>query len=208
MKRALRQLVLFFLLAVAIIEVAAYVVTKFGYISGVMSKFVSDSGFYAMALFMPLFLGWFLFGATYVLIRKCRNCGSKNIHLGFLERKGYVCDDCNNVFSPTLQKDTTMLILFIAIPFLFLGPCLSFGSILAGETMPVSVVRTGILFSTWIPLFLATMLYVATRESEFFSEHQALGFTLLVTLCFAFAFGLFVYDRILLEIFRTLGIPI
>lgn len=207
MKRALRQLVLFYLLGVVVLEVAAYAVTRFGYLSGAMSEFVSDSGFYAGALFMPLLLGWALFGGTYILVRKCRNCGSKNIRLGF-PRAGFVCDDCNNVFQPSPPKDTKILILLVVVPFFLLGPCISIGSILAGDTTPTDIIRTGILFSTWIPLFLATMLYVATRESEFFSEHQALGFTLLVTLCFAFAFGLFVYDRILLEIFRTLGIPI
>lgn len=207
MKKALRQLILSYLLIVVVIEVSAYVVTKFGYMSGAMSKFVSESGFYAVALFMPLLLGWIFFGGSYVLVRKCRNCGSKNIRLGF-PRTGFVCDNCDNVFQPSLQKDTRILILLLVIPFLLLGPCLSLGSILAGETMPINVIRTGILFSTWTPSILATMLYIGSRESEFFNDHQALGLTLFVILIFVFTFMLFVYDRIILEIFKILGIPL
>lgn len=99
-----------------------------------------------------------------------------------------------------------MLILLFVVPFLLLGPCLSLGSILAGETMPINVIRTGILFSTWTSSILATMLYLGSRESEFFNEHQALGLTLFVILIFASAFGLIVYDRILIETFKILGI--
>lgn len=205
-KGALRQLILYYLLIVVVLEVSAYVVTKIGYMSGAMSKFVSESGFYAVALFMPLLLGWFLFGASYVLVRKCRNCGSKNIRLGFPRRKGFVCDDCDNVFSPTLQKDTTILILFLVIPFFLLGPCLSLGSILAGETMPINIIRTGILFSTWFPSIIAIMFYSMKLmdKSEFFNEHNALGITILFILLFVFAFMLLVYDKIIFEILEAI----
>jgi hypothetical protein len=203
MKKALKQLVLFYLLIVVVIEVSGYVVTKFGYMSGAMSKFVSESGFYAVALFMPLLFGWIFFGASHVLIRKCRNCGSKNIRLG-LPRTGFVCDDCDHALQLSLPRDTKMLILLFAVPFLLLGPCLSLGSILAGETMPINIIRTSILFSTWIPLFLATLLYVGSRESPFFNEHQALGFALICVIIFAFGFGLFVYDRIIRAILETI----
>lgn len=89
MKKALKELVLFYLVAVAVLEVAGFAVTRFGYASGAMSKFVSELGFYTVALFMPLLLGWLFFGAAPILIRKCRNCGSKNIRLGFPRRKGF-----------------------------------------------------------------------------------------------------------------------
>jgi hypothetical protein len=145
MKKALRQLVLFYLVVIAVLEVAGFAVTRFGYASGAMSKFVSESGFYAVALFMPLLFGWIFFGVAPILIRKCRNCGSKNIRLG-LPRTGFVCDDCDQVHQLSLPRDTKMLILLFVVPFLLLGPCLSLGSILAGETMPTEIIITGIFF--------------------------------------------------------------
>jgi hypothetical protein len=205
MKKALRQLILSYLLIVVVIEVSAYVVTKFGYMSGAMSKFVSESSFYAMALFMPLLFGWIFFGGSYVLVRKCRNCGSKNIRLAF-PRTGFVCEYCDHVFEPSLQKNTKILIPLIVIPFLFLGPCLSLGAILAGETTLINIVRNGVLFSAWFPSFIAIMLYSCKLmdKSPFFYKKTVLVFTVLFILLFVCVLMLFILDYIIAQILERI----
>ena len=97
MKReALKQLISYYLLIVVPLEVSIYVITKLASMLGVWSKFASESGFYAMALFMPIFEGWLFFGVPYVLIRKCENCGSKNITPSFTQ-KGFAGDIVSRV---------------------------------------------------------------------------------------------------------------
>jgi len=207
MKKALKELVLFYLVVIAVLEVSGYAVTKFGYMSGAMSKFVSESGFYAVALFMPMLFGWICFGAAPLLIRKCTNCGSKNIRLGW-PRTGFVCDDCNQVHQLSLPRDRNMLILLFDVPFLLLGPCLSLGSILAGQAMSAEIIHTGIVFSTYIPFMITVFLYIACIDSPSLGDHPNLGIALLLLLISALGVGLLVYAQILIAIFRMLGFPI
>jgi len=101
--------------------------------------------------------GWILFGAAYVVVRKCRNCGSKNVCYAFSE-KGFVCDDCDYVFEPTL-KNTRILLLSASILLLFVGPSFLLGNVLAGEMLDSNIVFWSILLSSVMSSSLGEFAY-------------------------------------------------
>lgn len=207
-KEALKRQILVYLLSVFGVDVVAYVALNSLYISETISKSQFQSVFYGVGLFMmPFFFGWLLFGAAYVIVRKCRNCSSKNVRYA-ASKRNFVCDDCGNAFKFDLQKDTKIGILAMAIPLLFVGPSFLLGGALAGEMLDSGLVFFSILLSSWLPSFLAEIVYsIKLNNSTFVKEHQMLGLILLIISFFVLPFLMLIgYGMIIAEILKILGI--
>jgi len=179
MRRALKRQILLFLSVVLLLEVALYFITSSAYMMGAMSKSAFQILFYAAALSVPFVQWWVLFGSAYFVVRKCRNCGSRNV-LYSISEKGIRCDDCNYVLKFGM-KNFRIGILCATIPLMSFGPFFLLGNFLAGEVLDRSLVFFAILFSAWLPSVFAEVMYaVKLNNSEFVQEHQTLAFILLL----------------------------
>jgi hypothetical protein len=206
MRKALKRQILIFVSAVLLLEVAAYIITNSAYMMGAMSKSASQMSFYTVALFVLFMQWWVLFGAAYFVVRKCRNCGSKNVFYS-IAKKGFLCDDCNYVFEFGI-KNLRIGVLCASIPLLSFGPCFLLGNVLAGGILDSGLVFFGILLSAWLPSFFAEVMYaVKLNNSAFAEEHETLRSVLLLIQLLVVPFiMLMVYWWIILEIFKMLGI--
>jgi len=210
MKKELKRKILTYLLLVFPIDFVAYIVLNSLHSSGNMTRTEFHLLFYGVGLlFMPFAIGWLLFGSSYVLVRRCEKCGSKNVH--HVLDEGFVCDDCKNTFKLDILKNSGRLVLFLSVLFLFFGPCYMLGSVIAGEVLDNTLVFFGILLSACLPSVVAVFVYLLKfmNKSEFLNEHSALALTLFFTLFIMLSIlMLMVYWWIILEIFKVLGIPI
>jgi len=179
MKKALKQQILIFLSTVLSLEVAAYFIANSAYMIGAMSRSAAQVGFYVAALCIPFVQWWVLFGTAYFVVRKCRNCGSKNV-LYSISKKGFLCDDCNYVFKFGMEN-LRIGVLCASIPLMSFGPFLLLGNFLAGEVFDSTLVFFAILFSAWLPLVFAEVMYaLKLNNSEFAEEHETLRSILLL----------------------------
>lgn len=145
--------------------------------------------YYGAALMVALLFGWMEFFAVPFmvrLVRKCRGCGSKNIH--WQEGK-FVCKDCNNVFSLDIHRDAKRAILVATPPLLLLFVPFVLAHILVGEAISKDVIIGGVFISCllWSGFSLLVILlkFIDIERSAYFSKHKMLGLTLLVVLLLA-----------------------
>jgi hypothetical protein len=179
MRKALKRQILIFLSVVLLVEVALYFIANSAYMMGAMSRSAFQVGFYTAALSVPFVQWWVLFGAAYFVVRKCRNCGSKNV-LYSISKKGILCDDCNYVFKFGM-KNFRIGVLCASIPLMSFGPFLLLGDFLAGKKLSENIVFFSILFSALLPSVFAEVMYaVKLNNSEFVQKHQTLAFILML----------------------------
>jgi len=179
---------------------------NFQYVSGMTPKSHFQIVFYGVALFMPFFFGWLFFGASHVIVRKCENCGSKNIRYAVSRREGFICDDCGNAVKIDFKKNTGRLVLSVSIPFLFLGLFFLLGNVLAVEPMAKNIIELSISFSIWFPTFIAVIFYSLKLmdKSPFFNRHKMLALTLFFILICVYSLMMFILPYIIAQMLEII----
>ncbi|MEM2971325.1 MAG: hypothetical protein QW270_02745 [Candidatus Bathyarchaeia archaeon] len=147
---------------------------------------------------------WAYFGVPRLIIRRCGNCGSKNM-LYSLSKK-FFCGDCGYSFKFDLERNAKLAVLAMSIPASLLGVFILFGITLAGETINYSWVFFGVLLSVWFPTVLALLagLYkLFFYKVAYFHEHKELASTLFFITLIALMFFTLISFGILLKFIFT-----
>lgn len=146
---------------------------------------------------VPLFafvIVWDYFLFPRLMIRRCRNCGSKNL---FPKRgvKGTVCYDCGYVYYTDAKENTKIKIIEIAIPVSLVGVFSWFGCTLAGET---GLVRFSLFFLTpffvwwgWLPTLLLGLPKLLNKMA-YFNRNKDAAMVLVISIIFSLTMGIFI----------------